>query len=852
MTTRTDLGGTAWTVRLGEGEAATAAPEAVRTALLAGIPAAVPGVVHLDLLEAGLIPDPYLGRNEAEQTWVGDQSWTYTTHFTLADGAPELTADRTELVCDGLDTLATVVLNGQEVARTANQHRSYRFAVGSMLHAGDNTLEITFAPALAHMHELEESIGAYPHVEKHPFNLIRKMACNFGWDWGPALITAGIWKAIGLESWNAAHVASATVLATTRPREAGGFDGVLDVALDLDGELRFAGVTVRVSGAQGLVAEAGFPAEDGIREQLVLSEVDAWWPHSLGEQPLYDVEIVLHNDTAVLDTLHRRVGFRSVALDTTPDENGGGARFAIAVNGVEVFARGANWIPDDCFLPRVTPVRYRERIGQARDANIDLLRVWGGGIYEDDAFFAACDELGVMVWQDILLACAAYPEVEPIRSELEAEVRENVVRLSAHPSLIMWNGCNENLWGFETWGWIDELAGRGWGADYYYRLFPEIIAELDPSRPYWFGSPASGHLSIHPNNPNYGTVHVWDVWNNDDYTHYSQYSPRFVAEFGFQGPATWATWDAVLPADERFAESATVAAHEKAQDGMLKLERGLAEHLDQPAPGPEGFDDWLFLTQLNQARAVRFGIEWWRSMRGRCMGTVVWQLNDCWPTSSWSALDLGRDSAGHPVARRKPLWHALRSVYADRLLTIQPTGETGWQVVLVNDGQDAWVGTVAAELRQLDGTVVASVAQDFAVDARAAVRLDLGALGAPTRPTAGLALVATAPGAERAVRLLAEDKDAELPAAEFEVQLGEGGRVTVTARSFLRSICLFADRLGERAEADTAMVDLFPGEHHTFLVENLGEPDHQLLAHPALRMVNDRTRETPGVAPVAP
>ncbi len=246
-----------------------------------------------------------------------------------------------------------------------------------------------------------------------------------------------------------------------------------------------------------------------------------------------------------------------------------------------------DWIPDDCFPSRITPERYRERVQQAKDANVDLLRIWGGGIYEQAAFYKACDDLGVMVWQDFCLACAAYPEEEPFRFEVEAEARDNVIRLSAHPSLVVWNGNNECIWGFHDWNWAEKLGDRTWGAGYYYDLFPRIVAELDPSRPYWPGSPSSGPAEVaeglHPNDMNYGCVHIWDVWNQRDYTGYDDYSPRFVSEFGYQGPATWATWAGTLAPEDRSATSAAMLVHQKANGGNTKLNDGIVGHL--PAPG---------------------------------------------------------------------------------------------------------------------------------------------------------------------------------------------------------------------------------------------------------------------------
>ncbi len=840
-----ELGGSSWTVRAERTPAFDSVPENLREPLLSGVPATVPGVVHTDLMAAGLIPDPCVGRNEHDLRFLGDQTWIYSTTLHLDPDSPALTEEFTDLVFEGLDTVASVSVNGTVVGHTANQHRSYRFPVHEHLHPHDNEVSVRFTPALEYAQGVIDSLGERPHVETAPYNMVRKMACNFGWDWGPRLVTAGIWKPVRLECWTHARITSATVLATTTPQADGGLHGQLDVKLELEGELRFAGATVRVNGP-GCHAQTGVSAQDELIELHVgVDDVRAWWPHSMGDQSLYDVEITLHNDVMVLDRMIRRVGFRTVTLDTTPDADGGGARFAVQVNGEDLFVRGADWIPDDVFPSRVTPERYHERMLQARDAHIDLLRVWGGGIFEQDGFFDACDELGILVWQDMLLACAAYPEQEPIRSEIEAEVRDNVVRLSAHPSLAIWNGCNENLWGFDSWGWREHLDGKDWGAGYYYKMFPEILADLDPSRPYWPGSPSSAHPAIHANNANFGPVHVWDVWNQDDYNGYTQYSPRFVAEFGFQGPATWATWARAVSPDERYADSPTMLAHEKAADGLGKLARGLVNHLPAPASGPDGFDDWLFLTQINQARAVAFGIQWWRSMRGRCMGTVVWQLNDCWPTSSWAALDLGTDAAGRPIARRRPLWYSLRSSYADHLLTIQPVSRGSWELVLVNDSTTAWEAQPFVQLRRLSGEVVEELVDQVSVPARSTRRISLDTLGAPVLPTPGLALVATANDAERAVRLLAEDKDAELPVPRWEVD-AESNQVTVTADTFVRSLCLFADRLEEDSWADTQLVDLFPGERHTFTVHDLtGDLDPASLQAPVLRAVGDAASSRP-------
>jgi beta-mannosidase len=820
-----DLAGARWTVRAdASAQGWSAVPEALRERLALGIPATIPGVVHTDLLAAGLIDDPYLGTAEADQHWVGQQAWIYRGDFDLAPDAVELDSEACDLVCDGLDTIAEVFCNGHSVGLSANMHRRNVFDVRPRLNFGLNTIEVVFSPVLEHTAKMAALVGERVHVEGDPYNLVRKMACNFGWDWGPRLITAGIWKTIGLRSWDIARIADVAVFATATRNAAGGWDGQLRVNAQITGQTRFAAVSVRVRGANGgqARAEAVVSAEDWTEVVLPVSDIEPWWPHSVGEQPLYDVEILLHNDVAVLDTVQRTTGFRTIELDTTPDADGKGATFGLRVNGELLFARGMDWIPDDCFPSRITPERYRERVQQAKDANVDLLRIWGGGIYEQKAFYDACDELGVMVWQDFCLACAAYPEEEPFRSEVEAEARDNVTRLSAHPSLVIWNGNNECIWGFHDWNWADKLDGRTWGAGYYYELLPAIVAELDPTRPYWPGSPSSGPAEvaegIHPNDMNYGCVHIWDVWNQRDYTAYDDYSPRFVAEFGYQGPATWATWARTLDPADRSATSATMLAHQKAAGGNSKLEKGIAGHLPQPGTSTAEFDEWLFAMQVQQARAVRYGLERWRSQRGRCHGTIVWQLNDCWPVTSWAALDLGTNAAGQAVARRKPLWYAVRSAYADHFVSLQAKAGS-WRLALVNDGRDDWATTGQVELRRLSGEVLWSEPVGAVVGVRSRVDVTV----APPVPDIvdDLALVVTVAGAERCVKLLVEDVAAAIPAPDREASVtatASGADVTVVAKTFLRSLCLFPDRVAEDAVTDTLMIDLFPGESHTFAV----------------------------------
>ena len=829
MTYRQDLH-SGWTLRAVPDQTPSDAPAVITSAL---IPAQVPGTVHTDLLAADLIPDPYLDRNESALTWIWRTGWEYRTTVNWS-GDP---ADRVELVCDGLDTIASIEINGKLVANTANMHRSYRFDVTDLIAAGDNQLVIRFASALDHAERERDRLGNLPipkSASVHPINFIRKMACNFGWDWGPVLITAGIWRPIALEAWSTVRLARVRPAVTVANGK-----GRVRVQVDLDraGTDTAVRLVARIAGQQAntLVAAGACTATvdiDVVDPQL-------WWPNGYGAQALYDLDVELHQVTAEdgagvasewLDSWHQKVGFRTVELDTTEDEIG--SAFTFVVNGTPIFARGANWIPDDCFPSRIGAERYRERITQSRDANINLLRVWGGGIYESDDFYQACDELGLMVWQDFLFACAAYPEEEPIRSEVEAEARDNVARLMPHPSLVLWNGNNENFMGWHEWGWPEIVGDRAWGLGYYLDLLPGIVAEIDGTRPYWPGSPYSGRPDLPSGLDGYGCKHIWDVWNTADYTKYRDYVPRFVSEFGWQAPPTWATLTEAVHDEPLQPDSPGVLAHQKASDGNGKLARGLVPHF----PLPRTMDDWHFVNQLNQSRAIATGVEHFRSHRGTCMGTIVWQINDCWPVTSWAAID--------GYGRRKPLWYTLRRVFHSQLITIAPRGEE-LHTVLVNDGRTSWDTDVLIQRVDAGGNVLtATTTSAVTVPAGAVKQLPIPAAVATAGDSDREFLVVTA-GGHRATWFFVEDKDFRYPEARYDLAVDAGAdpQVTLTARSVLRDVVLLADRLHPDAQVDDMLITLLPGESHRFQLTGISGISRTELTAVVVRTANDVARE---------
>ncbi len=782
-----------WRLRLPEGGAR------------ADVPATVPGCVHTDLMAAGLLPDPFLDRNETDAAWVGRADWTYETVLP----APATSHERTDLVFDGLDTVAEIRLDGQLVGATRNMHRGYRFDVTGAHPGREVPLTVAFTSAYTEAERVRALVGDRPNAYPEPFQYVRKMACSFGWDWGPTLVTAGIWKPVRIEHWSTARLARVTPLVTVE-----GATGKVEARVELErtatGAERELTVALRVG---DLRAEARVPAgADRTTVTVEVPDAPLWWPRGYGDQPLHACEVTLLDGADELDTWRRRIGFRTIALDTAPDAHG--SAFTLVVNGTPLFARGVNWIPDDPLPSRIDAARYRRRLEQAAAAGVDLVRVWGGGLYESDTFYDACDELGLLVWQDFPFACAAYPEEQPLRGEVDAEARENVGRLAPHPSLALWNGNNENLWGFRDWEWEEELGTDTWGEGYYLGLLPRIVAETDPTRPYWAGSPWSGSWDHHPNDPDHGTAHSWDVWNRLDHTAYRDSVPRFVAEFGWQAPPAYATVRRAISDDPPAPDSPGMLHHQKAADGNGKLARGLAHHF----PVPADFDTWHYLTQVNQVRAVATGIEHWRAHWPRCAGTVVWQLNDCWPVTSWAAID-GDE-------REKPLYHELKRLYADRLVTVRER-DGALTAAVVNQGVADWSATAVVRRVAVAGEVLAEARLPFTAAARSVADLPVPERVRPARGS-GEELLTVDVEDLRAYWFPVRDKDFGYPAPRWDLAVtadGDTAEITVTARTLLRDLLLQADRLDPSATTDRGLTTLLPGESATFTVRGWPRPN---------------------------
>ena len=850
---RTDLRA-GWTVRAISGDPSGRVPGTYQ--------AEVPGCVHTDLMAAGIIPDPYLDGNEAALRWMHEIEWRYTTALDPGTVALEWPGpmERADLVFDGIDTIATIRLGAMhaelvearpstssghgregsdkiELGRTYNMHRSYRFDISQHLDGQPLELEVDLHSATVFAEAEQRRLGDLPRPYPAPYNFIRKMACSFGWDWGPDLRTAGLWKSVRLERWSIARLAQVRPLVTVDSAGTGRVEVRIDLER-LDSEARLT-VAADILGRR---AESAVDA-GATRATLVIDVPDAplWWPAGYGDQPLADLTVTLSTVDQELDRWQRRIGFRTVELNTSRDDVG--TAFTISINGQPVFVKGMNWIPDDHFLTRITAGRVARRLDQAVAGNVNLLRVWGGGIFESEDFYRACDERGLLVWQDFLLACAAYPEESPLWEEIEAEARENVVRLMPYPSLVLFNGGNENLWGQADWNWKEQLDGRTWGARYAYDLFRSMVGELDPTRPYCENSPYSPgaeHESAHPNDPDHGTHHQWEVWNAIDYTAYRSEIPRFCSEFGFQAPPAWRTlidWvhavgDGALDAASDPKNDANFLLHQKADDGNGKLDRGLVPHIGVP----DNFTDWHWATQLNQARAVSYAIDHYRRWWPRTAGAIVWQLNDCWPVTSWAAIDFEE--------RPKPLWYAIRRAFAPRNVVFV-TEDGIVSVVVLNDTDQAWQGELELSRQSLNGVTLAEANVNVSVEPRTATPIALATdLSTPEDPSAEI-VVAQFDTLTR-VHTFVEDIELTLDPRPVDVkvtQTRDGYAVQVTAHSLARDVTLLADRAAADATVDDALVTLIAGQTATFQVRtNTPDLEHTLGEPPVFRTANDLQR----------
>ncbi len=643
--------------------------------------AEVPGCVHLDLMRADQIPDPFYGFNDLQVQWVAEAHWLYRRTF---DCPKELRNMRAiELVCKGLDTFAQVFLNGKEVGRADNMFREWRWDVTGMPNAKGNELLVLFESPnqagdalLAEHGPLPVRAGVDPRR-----TYIRKAQCASGWDWGPSLNTCGIWRLIHLEGHGAGRISDVCVRVDWADPKV----PVVKVAVELQaGESCAARIGAQLAGfghtATARCSPKLKPGGNLAELSIAVKDPQLWWPAGFGPQNLYQLTVSAKLNDEEVDSVSLNVGLRQAELRREKDEEG--ESFVICVNGEPVFCRGADWIPADSFIPRATREKYESLLQKAADANMNMLRVWGGGIYEQDELYDACDRLGIMVWQDFMFACAGYPDrLDWFRQSVRAEAECNVRRLRNHPCVMLWCGCNENQMFYEREG---DWPGRR----LYEEVLPEVCEELDPTRPYWPGSPYGGR---HPNAETEGNQHFWDPWYAWEHADVQRnYNGRFISEFGFEAPPAPETIRDYIPAGGHELLSRAMEHHNRCYAGTERMLRHLGSFFRLPA----SFVDVVYLLQLTQAEAIKIGVEHWRSRKFLTAGTLFWQFNDCWPGTSWSCVDYEH--------RPKALYYYARRFFAPVLPVIERRDGT-FTVRVVNDRREDFKGELICGFGSLRG-----------------------------------------------------------------------------------------------------------------------------------------------------
>ena len=668
------------------------------------MPANVPGGVHTDLLALERIPDPFVGDNELKVAWVAKEDWQYRRSF---DASPSLLSrQQVWLVADGLDTLARVTLNGRELGETDNMYRQYRWDVKKLLKPSGNELVITFfstvnlaldRQAKRPLAGVSQAIPGGPHVRKAP--------CQFGWDWGPQLPPIGIWKDIRLEAYDHARIADVHLR-----QQHTGKSVSITANIKLDGTAAGLLAQLRVTTPNGEVFQvSGDPTS---KLEVTILNPQLWWPNGYGQQPLYQVQVLLQKGTEVIDDKRSRLGLRTVELIQKPDQ--WGKSFTFAVNGVKIWAKGANWIPADSFPTRNHRASLEGLIRSATQAHQNMLRVWGGGFYEDETFYDLCDEYGVLIWQDFIFSCSIYPlEDAAFLANLEVEVAQNVARLRHHASLALWCGNNEMEQGWAEWGWNkpELFTLRDAYHQFFHKILPAWVANSDPDHTYWPSSPSSDIPFEDPNGQVQGDAHYWEVWHRGKpFTAYRDQFPRFMSEFGFQALPPIETIATYAEPKDWNMTSYIMERHQKNDHGNVYMVSQLLDTFQLP----KDFDSLVYLSMVLQAEGIRYGVEHWRRFPERVSGTIYWQLNDCWPVASWSSLDY--------FGRWKALHYAAKRFYAPLLLSIEDAPPFQ-KVSVTNDATSEFAGKVEWSLQTLAGKILKSGNESVKVAAQSHKRV---------------------------------------------------------------------------------------------------------------------------------
>jgi len=641
------------------------------------LPAIVPGTVHTDLMANKKIEDPYYRLNERSIQWIDKVNWEYRTSVVV----PAEMGGKKHIIMEfeGLDTYAEVFVNDHLVLSADNMFRTWTADIKSYLKQGENSVRILFkSPVIIGLQKQEIFGFGLPAGNDQSVTgglgnntismFTRKAGYHFGWDWGPRLVTSGIWRPVSIKAWNSQRIESIHILTESIDQKTAKLQSDIEILSDQDISQQ---ISIRVN--DNIALTQTIELKTGIHLYTVNFEIakpKLWWPNGLGEQTLYNITTVLGHDQDVADSKTVKTGLRTIKLIRTQDADGKGESFYFEVNGRPVFMKGANYIPNDVFLPRVTPQQYENVVQSAARSNMNMLRVWGGGVYENDLFYDLCDKYGILVWQDFMFACTMYPGDTAFLNNVKNEAIDNVKRLRNHPCMAIWCGNNEIE---AMWAQWDEKAGWGYKQTYttqqreviwnaydavFHHILPDVVKEFSGDQPYWPSSPSAGPQKLANYETRSGDMHYWGVWHGlHPFSDFRKYKARFMSEYGFQSfPEFKTVQKYTIPSDYNI-ESEVMASHQRSGIGNLRIKQYMAEDYKIPAD----FEQFLYIGQVLQAEGIKMAMESHRMAMPYCMGSLYWQINDCWPVASWSSTDY--------YQRWKAVQYFARDAYKNSIIT---------------------------------------------------------------------------------------------------------------------------------------------------------------------------------------
>ena len=761
-------------------------------------PATVPGNIYSDLIDNKLIEDPFIGVNETKVQWVADSTWVYQTHFDVSSST--LNKDHLQLHFEGLDTYANVYLNDSLILSSNNAFRNYKIPVKKLI-SSRNTLAVHFAPT-HYAEEIEKNKLDYTLPEGNRV-FTRKAQFQYGWDWGPKLNTMGIWKEVSLQAWDDSRIENVYLRKDSYTEKEARFTAIITLTSP---PKESTSVQVFADGQDFSLQIPTGKQTNQFEIPITIEDPIFWWPHNLGTPHLYEVEVQLVQDGIVRDVVIVNHGVRNVSLIAEEDEHG--QSFYFNINGIPVYMKGANYIPQHSLQNRVTDAHYENLLQDVVDANMNMLRVWGGGIYENDVFYDLCDKKGILVWQDFMYACAMYPGDEAFLENAKQEAEDQLVRLRNHPSIVLWCGNNENNEGWHNWGWQDGKTqaqkDKIWGD--YLKLFDSILpaevakhTQLD----YWESSPKYGR-----GNPKYqfeGDAHDWWVWHDGyPFEHFEDFVPRFMSEFGFQSFPSMDAMKFINHSKEIQIDTDGMKSHQKHHRGYELIDL----YMERDYKVPENDEDYVYVSQLVQAHGMRMGIEAHRRAKPYNMGTLYWQLNDCWPGISWSSID--------HFGNWKALHYEAKEAFENILISFKREGNHV-NVYIINDLLKNLEETLVLQLYDFKGNVLWSSSLEVEVDSNSSVLAQSFFVENMSGLDGNEVLLDAKYGDYTNTYFFEKPKNLALDKAEihYEIQKVEQGfSVDVTSPVFQKNVMLMVSAKGHFSDN---YFDLKPNETKTVL-----------------------------------